>query len=68
MPAVGAAMTGAGGLSVVVDRTASLEVACPNEFVTTTLKCAPLSAEVVGGVVYDALVAPVMRVPLRYHW
>jgi hypothetical protein len=33
-----------------------------------TVKISPLCAAVVGGVVYEAAVAPLMAVPLIFHW
>ena len=48
-------------------RVASLLVALPFELLTTTLNCAPLSAEVVAGVVYVAAVAPLIAEPFFCH-
>jgi hypothetical protein len=47
---------------------ALLLVTLPALLLTTTLKDAPLSAVVVGEVVYDALVAPLMRALFLLHW
>ena len=58
---LGAATT---GLTVSV---AELLVVLPAPLETTTLKLAPLSAKVVGGVVYDAPVAPAMVDPFFDH-
>ena len=44
-----------------------LLVTLPATLLTVTVKTAPLSAAVVGGVVYDALVAPVMLMPFFIH-
>ena len=46
---------------------AVLLVALPALLVTVTENFAPLSAEVVAGVVYDADVAPPMGVPFLFH-
>ena len=46
---------------------AELLVALPTEFVTTTEINAPLSAVVVGAVVYDEDVAPATAVPFFFH-
>ena len=46
---------------------ALLLVMLPARLLTVTAKSAPLSAAVVGGVVYDALVAPVMLAPFFVH-
>ena len=43
---------------------AVLLVTLPAAFVTVTVNCAPLSADVVAGVVYDAEVALLMAMPL----
>jgi hypothetical protein len=48
-------------------RVALLLVTLPALFVTVTAKRLPSSASVVGGVVYDALVAPVMFTPFFVH-
>jgi hypothetical protein len=40
-----------------------LLVTLPARLLTVTAKSAPLSSAVVGGVAYDALVAPVMLTP-----
>jgi hypothetical protein len=45
-----------------------LLVALPALLLTVTAKRAPSSAVVVGGVVYDALVAPAMFAPFFAHW
>jgi hypothetical protein len=47
---------------------ALLLVTLPMLLVTITEKRAPLSAEVVFGVVYDAFVAPAMFTPFFLHW
>ena len=44
-----------------------LLVTLPAALLTITAKSEPLSAAVVGGVVYDALVAPVMLTPFFIH-
>jgi hypothetical protein len=46
---------------------AGLLVTLPVPFVTVTVNCAPLSAEVVAGVVYEADVAPLMAAPPLFH-
>jgi hypothetical protein len=46
---------------------ALLLVTLPARSLTITAKRAPLSAGVVGGVVYDAFVAPAMLVPFFVH-
>ena len=53
------------GITVSV---ALLLVTLPALLLTVTAKRAPLSAIVVGGVIYDALVAPVMFAPFFVHW
>jgi len=55
----------AGGFTVNV---ALLLVTLPALLLTVTAKRAPSSAIVVGGVVYDALVAPAMFAPFFAHW
>jgi hypothetical protein len=57
-------MTGKVGATASV---AALLVVLPNELVTTQRNVDPLSAKVVGGVVYDALVASVMFTPFFCH-
>lgn len=47
---------------------AALLVTLPTLLVTVTVNCAPLSAVVVAGVVYEGEVAPPMGVPPRVHW
>ena len=47
---------------------ALLLVTLPALLLTVTAKSAPLSSAVVGGVVHDALVAPVMLSPFFFHW
>ena len=47
--------------------TQGLLVAEPAEFVTTTLKAAPLSAALTGTVVYEEAVAPLMAAPFSLH-
>ena len=42
-------------------------VTLPARLLTVTANKAPLSAAVVGGVVYDALVAPIMFAPFFVH-
>jgi hypothetical protein len=44
-----------------------LLVTLPARLLTATAKSAPLSPAVVGGVVYEALVAPVMFTPFFVH-
>ena len=44
-----------------------LLVTLPATLLPVTAKSAPLSATVVGGVVYDALVVPVMVTPFFVH-
>ena len=46
---------------------AGLLVMLPALFVTVTVNCAPLSAVVAAGVVYEAEVAPLMADPLFFH-
>ncbi len=46
---------------------AALLAALPAELLTTTANCAPLSEEVVGGVVYVAEVAPLIAAPFLFH-
>ena len=43
-------------------------VTLPLALLTTTSNVAPLSAEVVGGVVYVEEVAPLTAVPFLFHW
>jgi hypothetical protein len=52
----------------VTVRVAALLVTLPLELLTTTLNCAPLSAEVLAGVLYVAAVAPLIAAPLFCHW
>src|SRR6476620_2802751 len=59
-------VTRAGGGTCTV-RVTSLLVALPNEFVTTQRNLAPLSAAVVGGVVYIGEVAPEIFTWFRCH-
>lgn len=47
---------------------AALLVTLPAPFETVTVNCAPLSADVVAGVEYEADVAPLMAVPPLLHW
>jgi hypothetical protein len=49
-------------------RVAALLVALPALLLTTTVNSAPLSAAVVGGVVYVEEVAPLIAVPFFCHW
>ena len=49
-------------------RVAVFELTDPHAFATVTLNNAPLSAEVVGGVVYIAEVAPIIDIPFLDHW
>lgn len=49
-------------------RVAALLVALPALLLTTTVKSAPLSVAVVGGVVYVEEVAPLSAVPFFRHW
>ncbi len=49
-------------------RIAALLVALPAEFVTLTVNAAPVSAEVVAGVVYEAFVAPLIAALFLLHW
>ena len=58
---------GVGGCGFTVN-VALLLVTLPALLLTITAKSAPLSASVVAGVVYDALVAPVMFAPFFSHW
>ena len=60
-------MDGAAAAELTVSVAAVL-VALPALFVTTHRNEAPLSAEVVAGVVYEALVAPEMFALFRCHW
>jgi len=46
---------------------AALLVTFPATLLTTTTNCAPLSEEVVGGVVYVAEVAPLIAAPFLFH-
>jgi hypothetical protein len=46
---------------------AGLLVTLPAAFVTVTVNCAPLSADAVAGVVYEAEVAPLMATPPFFH-
>src|ERR1700674_5169259 len=47
---------------------ALLLVALTADLLTTTLNCAPLSAVVAAGVVYEDEVAPPMLTPFFRHW
>ena len=49
-------------------RVPALLVALPALFVTTTLNCARLSEEEVGGVVYAEEFAPLIEFPFFNHW
>jgi hypothetical protein len=49
-------------------RVPALLVALPALLVTSTVNRARLSEAVVGGVVYDEAVAPLMAVPFFCHW
>jgi hypothetical protein len=59
---------GVGGGTGFTVSVASLLVTLPPLLLTTTLNLAPLSACVVGGVVYDELVAPAMCALFFFHW
>ena len=60
------AVSGPGGTALTVS-VATLLVMLPAELLTTTLNCAPLSAAVVAGVVYEGEVAPLMFAPFFRH-
>ena len=47
---------------------AALLVTLPVLLLTTTVNCAPLSDDVVAGVVYVEEVAPLIAVPFLFHW
>ena len=47
---------------------AGLLVTLPAVFVALHVNWAPVSASVVGGVAYEALVAPAMSTPSLCHW
>jgi hypothetical protein len=49
-------------------RVAALLVWLPAALATLTVKVAPLSPLIVGGVVYVELVAPLMAAPVFDHW
>jgi hypothetical protein len=57
----------AGGAEITVS-VAVLLVDVPAELLTLNAYCAPLSELVLGGVVKELAVAPVITVPLRSHW
>ena len=59
-------MDGATGAAVTV-RVAALLVTLPVLPLTTTVNCAPLSDDVVAGVVYVEEVAPLIAVPFFFH-
>ena len=54
--------------SYLTVRRALLLVTLPIALVTTTEKRLPLSASVVGGVVYFEFVAPAIVIPFLLHW
>jgi hypothetical protein len=58
----------AGDVGAVTMRRAALLVVFPPVFETTQRKSAPLSAMVVAGVVYEALIAPPMSELFFCHW
>ena len=60
-------MVGAIGEDVTV-RVAGALVRLFTLFVTVTVKLEPLSAGIVGGVVYVADVAPLIGTPFFFHW
>src|ERR1039457_6687226 len=53
--------------AAVIVSVAALLVMLPMLLVTVTVNCAPLSAVVVAGVVYEDKVAPLMAVPPFFH-
>ena len=57
---------GATGAAVTVS-VAALLVTLPELSVTTTVNDAPVSEDVVAGLVYDDAVAPLMGVPFFFH-
>jgi hypothetical protein len=61
-------MDGATPLAAATLRVAVLLVTLPALLVTTTVNSGRLAETVVGGVVYDKEVAPLMGVPFICHW
>jgi hypothetical protein len=61
-------MDGATPLAAATLRVAVLLVTLPALLVTTTVNSGRLAETVVGGVVYDEEVAPLMAVPFFCHW
>ena len=59
-------MDGATGAANTVS-IAALLVTVPAESLTATVNAAPLSEVVVGGVVYDGALAPLMAAPFFFH-
>jgi hypothetical protein len=47
---------------------AALLVMLPILLLTVTVNCAPLSDDIVAGVVYIEEVAPLIAVPFLFHW